>query len=198
VPRPQPRPTPKPVPQPNPGTPQPKPGDPKETPNEPKDKAELKNIEWREIEPLKELDPKVIKETDFFGHFKFTDSGCDIEDLKDEKKGIVIFFYAPDDVEGKKAEKMKELTEKLSELFEADEVRAFADKFNWLKCDVTKVEKPLLRKYGLSGFPAVLLIDIKGLHFWHSAGSVKPKYLKKKLKLLDERCERLRKKEDEE
>ncbi|MCX7704231.1 MAG: hypothetical protein N2234_09095 [Planctomycetota bacterium] len=188
-PNPQPQPSPKPNPQPQPGEPQ-----PKERPEE-QPKKEVKEIEWSELEPLK-LEHKVIVETNFFKHFKKLPDES-IEGIEFTKP-VCVFFYAPENVEGNDAEKMKKMTKDLVELFGSETVKAYADQFHWFRCDVTKLDKSLIAYYLLSGYPCVMLVDIKGVHFWHSSGDLKVEYFEKKIKALLERCDMLRRMREKE
>jgi len=197
TPRPNPTPTPNPTPKPNPGepqpNPQPNPGQPQPSPA-PKEQVN-KEITWRELEPL-QLTQQVLRETKFFKHFKEVGDKS-IEDLEFTKP-IIVFFYAPDDVQGNDAEKKKKITKELADLFNSDTIKSHADQFHWFKCDVTKLDKAMLAFYLLSGYPCVMIVDLKGIHFWHSSGDLKVDYFEKKIVAALERCDLLRKMKEKE
>jgi len=136
-----------------------------------------------------------MRETRFFEEFD------GLKDMAGEKP-LVIFFYWPEEDKESGDAKLRhkaELSEKMAKMLAEPELRKYRDDCVWVRVNAKSMEgkKTLARKYGVSGFPSILLVDIEGHGYWRTISpNIKSRYFAKKLKALVKRCEILRRRRE--
>ena len=168
--------------------------------------TEYKETNWKEITPRcvlvdedkedREIE-EAIKETTLFEDFWHREEK-DIEKLKLTLPVIILFFVSDDGTKAteRKIEKCAELGENV--LSDSEFVSA-AGGFIRFKVDISKLSRPLKKKYRANSAPVVAFYDCTGKRIWSfTSPRQKVKTLLKKMESYIERSEKVREKAQEE